>query len=139
MKTATRISPQSLTQLPRPGRNPAYRAWIRKQPCCVTGQNWSVECCHTGPRGLSQRANDLDCIPLIRRLHTIDKKQALDRIDREEFEEIHGVSILKTILYLQAKALSEGIDLTPMPYKSKFRKGLGRAGQVKRDVVEGAA
>ncbi len=119
MKLYTSVAPQALSHLPRPGRNPAYRAWIRKQPCCVTGQNWSVECCHTGPRGLGQRASDLDCIPLTRKLHTGDRKQALDRIDRAEFETLHGISIACTIQHLQALAVAEGIDLTPTPVRSQ--------------------
>ena len=138
MRTATRISPQSLTHLPRPGRNPAYLRFMRRQACCVTGQNWGVEACHTGPRGLSQKADDLETIPLIRKLHRGGEK-SYHVLGRVEFEFVHGIWIAKTILYYQALAISQGVDLTPVPLKSKYRKGLGRAGAGKRDTTEGAA
>jgi len=133
MKTATRISPQSLTQLPRPGKNPAYRKLVRSQPCCVSGRNWGVEFAHTGPRGLSQKANDLDGIPLNWEFHTRGKL-SYHVLGRTRFEEVHGISIERTIQYLQAVAIANGISLEPLK-----RKGLGRAGASKRDAVEGAA
>ena len=133
MKTATRISPQSLTQLPRPGRNPAYVRWIRSQPCSVSGRNWNIEAAHTGPHALGRKADDLSCIPLHRDFHT-RKPFSYHVLGRGRFEEVHGISVEQTIQYLQALAIANGISLEPLK-----RKGLGRAGQVKRDIIEGAA
>jgi len=134
--TAYRYPPSSLTQLPRPGVNLAYRAWIRKQPCCVSGRQWGIEAAHTGSRGLSQRADDLSCIPLYRNLHRgyDDSYHTLGKI---RFEEYWGINIEREIQRLQARAVACGISLTCEP-KIK-RKGLGRAFGGKRRGVEGAA
>ena len=133
MKTATRITPQSLTQLPRPGRNPAYVKFIRSQPCSVSGRNWNIEAAHTGPHALGRKADDLSCIPLHRDFHT-RKPLSYHVLGRVGFEKAHGISIERTIQHLQGLAIANGISLEPLK-----RKGLGRAGLSKRDTVEGAA
>ncbi len=134
MKPHMRVSPQSLTFLPRPGRNPAYVKFVRSQPCCVSGRNWGVEFAHTGPRGLSQTANDLDGIPLNREFHLARYKNSYHSLGRVKFEIFHGISVERTIQYLQALAVSSGISLETVK-----RKGFGRARQSKRGTVEGAA
>ncbi len=48
----------------KPVRDPAYRRFIRSLPCAACGKSRFIECAHTGPHGLSQKASDLDCIPL---------------------------------------------------------------------------
>ncbi len=121
MSLAYRYPPSSLTQLPRPGRNLAYRAWVRKQPCLVTGVTWNIEFAHTGPRGLGQKANDLDGIPLNREVHR--EYHAWGRV---RFESVYGIDIGQEIQVLQARAVACGISLTCEP-KVK-RKPLGRAG-----------
>ncbi len=133
MKPYMRVSPQSLTRLPKPGKNPAYVRFVRSQPCCVSGRNWSIEAAHTGPHALGRKADDLSCIPLHRDFHT-RKPLSYHVLGRVRFEQAHGISIERTIRYLQALAISNGISLQPLK-----RKGLARAGVVKRDATEGAA
>ncbi len=132
--TAYRYPPSSLTQLPRPGVNLAYRAWIRKQACLVSGRTWGIEAAHTGSRGLGQRADDLRCIPLYRNLHRgyADSYHTLGKV---RFEEYWGIDIEKEIEMLQQRAVACGISLEP----TVKRKGLGRAGVGKRRGMEGAA
>lgn len=53
----------------RPVRDANYRRYVRSHPCAACGRTWSVEACHTGPHGLSQKSCDLTCIPLCRQDH----------------------------------------------------------------------
>lgn len=49
--------------------DPAYVAWVRRQPCCAPGAPYGCQGAvephhdHQG-RGLSQRAHDHTCVPL---------------------------------------------------------------------------
>jgi hypothetical protein len=108
MRTASQVAPRLLVRSMKPVRNRAYLAFIRKQPCCVTGRTWGVEACHTGPHGLSQKASDLDAIPLTREFH-----QLLDSIGRPAFEQRYGVNIGQIIQSLQLRAEACGIELYP--------------------------
>jgi len=121
MRTATQIAPGPLVRSRKPIRNPAYLKFIRSQLCCATGQNWGVEACHTGPHAHSQKASDLDAIPLIRELHTTGN-YALDKLGSEAFEQHWGISIAKVIQTMQARAEACGITLVP-PEK----KAMGKA------------
>lgn len=42
--------------------------WVKTLPCAVCGRigsdSFAVEAAHTGPRGLSQKADDSTCVPL---------------------------------------------------------------------------
>ena len=122
MNAPARVRPQSLTQLPRPGVNPAYRAWVRKQPCLICGINWGIEFAHTGSRGLSQKANDLDGIPLCRSDHRW-AKTSYHTLGRVGFESQHGISIADAVAGLNRRAEAEGIDLKPVPRKPMERAG----------------
>ena len=51
----------------RPVRDPEYRRFIRSLPCAACGKSRFIDCCHTGPHGLSQKASDLDCLPFCAR------------------------------------------------------------------------
>lgn len=66
--------------------DPAYLRWVRQQPCCVCGDDVSVEAHH--PRvgsindpqpGMAQRANDRWALPLCgrhhRELHSVGDRQ----------------------------------------------------------------
>ena len=83
----------------RPARDPAYRTWIAHQRCirpyclCKTDDGMvpelrRVECAHTGPHGIAQKASDYDCIPLCRWAHQ-EAKDAQGK-SRAWFEE-HGL------------------------------------------------
>ncbi len=126
MNPASRVTPQRLTQLPRPGVNHAYVRFVRRQPCCVSGQTWNIEAAHTGPRGLGTKANDLDCIPLARQFHQFGPN-SYHVLGRTRFERFHKISIPDVIRELQAKAVSEGVNLEPAPRKPMgFQAGRGR-------------
>lgn len=57
-------------QFPKPAarkRNPDYMARVRELPCLLSALGdcqGRVEADHTGPRGLSRKADDETCIPL---------------------------------------------------------------------------
>ncbi len=64
----------------KPVRDPARREWIRQQPCCVPNCICRVpgalspllrvvQCAHTGPHALSQKASDLKCVALCFYMH----------------------------------------------------------------------
>ena len=90
----------------RPARDPAYREWIAQQACirpnclCRIDAATSavpyrlsrflrrVECAHTGPHGIAQKASDYDCIPLCRWAHQ-EARDAQGK-SRAWFEE-HGL------------------------------------------------
>ena len=55
----------------KPERNRAYRRFIRTFPCVACGSWRWIEAAHFGPHGLSQKASDLDTLPLCRRDHRI--------------------------------------------------------------------
>ncbi len=133
--TAYRYPQVSLIQLSRPGKNPAYRAWVRKQPCLITGRTWQIDFCHTGHRGLGQKGDDLDGIPLFWKLHRAGFENSYHALGRVRFEEYWGINIQNEILRLQERAVACGISLEP----TIKRKGLGRAGMRKTVNREGAA
>lgn len=47
----------------------AYWEWIRKQPCAVCGLRRLIEVAHVGVRGLAQKCNGWEVIPLCRFHH----------------------------------------------------------------------
>lgn len=131
MKPAYQISPQSLTLLPRSIQHPGYRKFVRQLPCLVCGQNWSIEFCHIGPRGLGQKASDLDGIPLCR-LHHQHGPESLHVLGPIRFQQAHGLEFCRIIAGLQARAVACGLDFgageTP-------RKRMGRVGGFRRRGV----
>ncbi len=98
-----------------PARNPAYLRWIRNNNWCLlcekygseTGTPWRTESAHSGPHGISQKASDLDSLPLCGRHHRtgkdsyhvlgtkffqhhgLDREQIISRL-RSEYEEETG-------------------------------------------------
>jgi len=84
-----RIAPQSLIQLPRSSVNLAYRAFVRKFPCCACGRTWGIEFAHTGSRGLRQKAPDLDGVPLCRVTCHQRGPRAYHTLGRVQFEKSH--------------------------------------------------
>jgi hypothetical protein len=72
----------------QPVRNRSYLAFVRTFPCAGCGSRRRVEAAHTGPHGLSQKASDLDTIPLCRfRCHP-----AFDA-NPEAFAQLHRLDI----------------------------------------------
>ena len=47
----------------------AYWDWVREQPCAVCRSRFRVEAAHVGMRGLAQKCNGFEVIPLCRWHH----------------------------------------------------------------------
>jgi len=114
---AYRVQPRPLVRSIKPVRSPRYLAWIRKQPSVVSNL-WPVEACHTGPHARSQKASDLDAIPLTRKEHI-----SFDR-DPCAYAALHGLDIPRLIAEFNQRYLKElGSDEVPV------RKPAGREGR----------
>jgi len=55
-------------------RNWTYLGFVRRHPCCACGSERWVEAAHTGPRGLGQKSDDLQCVPLCAKCHRIESR-----------------------------------------------------------------
>ena len=53
----------------KPWRSPAYRRFVRGHCCALCGSWRGVECAHSGPHGISEKADDRTGVPLCRRCH----------------------------------------------------------------------
>lgn len=62
-------------------RNREFMMWVRRQPCAVRGEmpfvarmedlcDGHVQADHVGRRGLSQKSDDVECVPLCEKHHT---------------------------------------------------------------------
>jgi hypothetical protein len=102
----------------KPERNPAYLAFVRKQPCCVCGKQWGIEACHSGPHGIGQKSPDHSSIPLCRTHHS-DARVGLDRIGRAAFEDLHGVNVQKLIRDTRRRAEACGVELDATPERKQ--------------------
>lgn len=98
LKRSGRLAPRSKTNRKRP-RNFPYMLWIKTLPCAVCGRNNS-EACHTGRRGLGQKAPDEQCIPLCPDHHR-HQRDALDVAGPRRFQEMHGIDIQQLVARLQ--------------------------------------
>jgi hypothetical protein len=87
-----RKPPQRAETSRGPARDWRYRAWIRTLPCAVCGIQTRIEACHTGPRGLGQKASDYTCVPLCAEHHRIGK-DAVDKIGNAQFEQRFAVDL----------------------------------------------
>jgi hypothetical protein len=54
---------------PKPMRDAAYLAWVRREMCCACNASGPNEAHHFGPRGMSQKADDYHAVPLCTRCH----------------------------------------------------------------------
>ena len=97
----------------KPVRNPDYRRFVRRHPCCVCGKTWSVEAAHTGPHGLGQKAPDESCIPLCL-IHHRAGRDSYHTLGRVSFCEVHEVNIPAIILRLAGA------------YAQKMKAGIGQ-------------
>jgi Protein of unknown function (DUF968) len=92
----------------KPIQHPKYLKFVRGLPCAVSGRTYGVESAHTGSHGLSQKASDLDAIPLHREFHTRGK-YSYHVLGRVRFEQHHGVSVAAIIAETQLRAEACGI------------------------------
>lgn len=93
----------------KPVRSEAHLAWIRSLPCVVasvtvirrhrqlTCAHW-IEAAHVGPHGISQKASDLDTIPLCRHHH-----EELHKNGRMAFESKYLLSFHEILERLRKK------------------------------------
>lgn len=86
----------------KPALNFRYRAFVRSFSCVACGSLRYIEAAHTGPRGLGQKANDMDCIPLCAKCHRI-KVKSFHALGAVRFFEFHGLLISEIIEFLQSE------------------------------------
>ncbi len=79
-----------------------YRAFIRGFSCVACGSLRYIEAAHTGPRGLSQKSNDMTCIPLCANCHRI-KPKSFHALGAVRFFEFHGLLISEMIEFFQSE------------------------------------
>jgi len=132
MSILYRVASQSLTQLSPSLQNKVYRKFVRTFPCCACGRLWGIEFAHTGARGLSQKASDLDGIPLCRKSCHERGPKSYHVLGRIQFERVHRISIRTIIATLQYKAAVCGIDLS---VDDTPKKRMGRAGGLRKRGV----
>lgn len=75
-----------------PVRDRKYLSWLRTQPCAICSSFRWIEAAHTGPRGLSQKADDRLAIPLCRfhHQHSISSWHNLGPV---RFERLHKLDV----------------------------------------------
>jgi hypothetical protein len=83
-----------------PVRDRKYLAWVRTQPCAVCGSWRWVESAHTGPRGLSQKADDRQAIPLCR-VHHQRGNLSLHKLGPVRFARLYHLDVAELIGELQ--------------------------------------
>ena len=72
-------------------RDERYKAFLRGFPCVGCGtMRKAREAAHIGPHGLSQKASDLDCLPMCGECHR-SGPQALHKIGPVKFQEKRGI------------------------------------------------
>ena len=86
----------------KPARDSRYLQWIRAQPCAISGcrHKERIEANHTGPRGLSQKADDRQAIPLCGYHHRL-----YHDLGRARFETRFGLDINALIAHLNTVPL----------------------------------
>lgn len=86
------VKSEGIYRAAKPVRDPAYLRFIRSQPCAVCASMRGVEAAHTGPRGLSQKANDRGAIPLCRTHHQVGK-YSYHGLGARKFGELYGLNL----------------------------------------------
>jgi hypothetical protein len=79
-----------------PGRDPAYLAFLRTQPCCVCGTEERTQAAHQGKHGTGTKASDYGALPLC------GTGPSLDGVGMREgcHQMQHRAGMLKTVLAL---------------------------------------
>ena len=74
----------------KPKRSPAYMAFIREQPCCLSGATIGIESHHEAPEGhgtMGGKPCDSRCVPVEWKLH---RKMESPGNSRKEIWEKYG-------------------------------------------------
>lgn len=71
MQQAFQIANRQMYQREKPVRDPKFLKFVRILCCIVCGSYRYVEAAHFGPRGLGQKADDTDALPLCHKCHQV--------------------------------------------------------------------
>ena len=96
----------------RPVRNPHYRKFLRRFACvgCKSETRYR-DAMHVGPRGLAQKASDLDALPGCRQCH-----RQLHRIGPVHFQSCHKVD------FAQMQEMFRAFYLIEFPERAEGEK-----------------
>jgi len=83
----------------RPERNPVYLRFIRRLPCVVCGVMRYIEAAHFGPRGLGQKADDRQTLPLCHKHHRTGN-DAYHRLGPARFADRHQLNVVALLTLL---------------------------------------
>ncbi len=75
-----------------PLRIPEYREWVRTFPCAACGRCYGIEAAHTGPRALSRKSSDRQCIPLCDVCHRTGRS-SIHKLGPVQFQIIWDISL----------------------------------------------
>jgi hypothetical protein len=101
MTDAFQIAPRRWYVKDPPERNPAYRRFIRKLPCCVCCKTRGIEAAHFGPHGTSQKSSDKYTLPLCHACHRTGN-QSYHKLGPRQFAEVHELDVWALIAKLNA-------------------------------------
>ena len=92
VQEASEINPRPIYKTEKPVRDPKYLALVRRLPCIVCFSHRGVEAAHFGPRGIGQRASDLDALPLCYRCHRTGT-MSYHNLGAHEFIFVHRLDV----------------------------------------------
>jgi len=104
----------------------AYWDWIREQPCAVHGEyvhhHWLIEVAHVGFRGMSQKCDGWEVLPLCRYHHNRDFKFSHHTLGKR-FWTFHNLDRSALIRhYRTLYALSANRQRSPQPSAQESAK-----------------
>ena len=77
-----------------------YLRFVRAHPCCACGSSRWVEAAHTGGRGLNQKTDCTQCVPLCAGCHRV-KQGSLHQVGPGKFQVARGIYFKAVIAELQ--------------------------------------
>jgi hypothetical protein len=98
-KTISGIAVDRWYKPSRPERNPDYLRFIRRLPCAVCCSMRNIEAAHFGPRGLGQKADDRQTLPLCHKHHRTGN-DSYHKLGPVKFGECHQLEAKKLIRIL---------------------------------------
>ncbi len=86
---------------------PHYLAWVRKQPCVVTGRTSGIEAHHLVLKSRGKASLDIFAVPLSKELHDPNFPQGYHSLGHEKFERKYKVDLRLCALHLIQKYIKE--------------------------------
>jgi hypothetical protein len=83
-------------------RSAKYLAYIRRQPCLISGCRGKAEAAHTGRHGVGIKASDFDAVPLCTEHHTLSA-HSYHALGERPFAKFWGLDLAATIERLNKK------------------------------------